>query len=231
MKRSDAGRTLMLVGILMTFGLLPASAGTVVIPNINENTPGPSNQAFPYNQGVMRVQQVFSASQFQGMSGVITQIAFRIDEGTGAPFTSGPIDTEVRLCHTNVQPTAMSLTFASNYGSDVTLVYDGFLLLSSTGVGFDISLDVAPIFVYNGTQNLLVEYKVFGPASTTQFDAAGTSIGEGGTPWVDRLWAGGPNAVTGVSDGDDGYVTRFRIEAPTPVLASSWGRIKTAYRH
>lgn len=145
---------------------------------------------------------------------------------------TNPIYTEVRLCHTNVQPTAMSLNFADNYGSDVTLVFDGNLVLSSAGGGqFDIIINVDPAFVYNGTQNLLVEYKVFNNSSTTQFDAAGTGAGEGGTPWVDRLWAFDPNAVSGSSDGDDGYVTQFTFGEPSPTQTTSWGKIKATFRY
>lgn len=230
MSARHAARFLAVLAVVVTWDALPAVAGTVVIPNVNTAAPGPSNQAFPYNQGQMRVQQVFAANQFQGETGLITQIAFRIDEAIGNPFAFGPIDTEVRLCHTNVQPTAMSLTFANNYGPDLTLVYDGPLFLSSAGAGFDILLPVDPVFVYNGVQNLLVEYKVFGASATSQFDAAGTGLGEGGTPWVDRVWAFDPNAVSGSSDGDDGYVTRFTLSGPTPVVSASWGSVKTAFR-
>jgi hypothetical protein len=231
MTRSATARFLALLGVLVLFGVTTALAQTVVIPNVNENTPGPSNNAFPYNQGVMRVQQVFAMDQFQGMTGTITQIAFRVDESAGSPFgPSNPIDTEVRLCHTTVQPNAMSLNFADNYGSDVTLVYDGNLVLSSSGSGFDIVIDVDDTFIYDGTQNLLVEYKVFSPAGTTQFDAAGTGLGEGGTPWTDRLWAFDPNAISGSSGGDDGYVTQFTFGEPSPTEITSWGAIKATFR-
>lgn len=186
----------------------------VYIPNDNENSPGPSNNAFPFNGGSpMRVQQVFAASQFGGQGGAITEIAFRVDESSGGPFSSGNIDTEVRLCHTSVNPTAMSTTFADNYGGDVTVVYDGFLSLSSSGSGFDIVIDIDDSFIYDGVSNLLVEYKVFNGAGTTQFDAAGTGLGNGGLSTIDRLWAFGAEATTGSSNGDDGYVTRLTIEA------------------
>jgi hypothetical protein len=208
----------------------PAGAAEVVIPNVNESTPGPSNQAFPYNQGVMRVQQVLDASQLGGLVGAVTKIAFRVDEEFGTPFNMSGIDTEVRLSHTNVEPTAMSLTFADNYGPDVTLVYDGLLTLSSDGSGaFDIVIDIGDAFIYNGTQNLLVEYKVFNSSFTTQFDAAGTGYGEGGTPWIDRVWAFDPNATTGSSDGDDGYVTQLTIEGTNATESFSWGRVKSEY--
>lgn len=199
--------------IAATAGL--ANAQTYVyMPNDNEVNPGASNNAFPFNAGqAMRVQQVFAASQFGGQSGTITEIAFRVDESSGGPFSAGNIDTEIRLCHTSVSPQSMSTTFDSNYGGDVTLVYDGFLTLSSSGSGFDIVIDIDDVFNYDGVSNLLVEYKVFNAANTTQFDAAGTGLGNGGLLTIDRLWAFGANATTGSSGGDDGYVTRLTIEA------------------
>jgi hypothetical protein len=231
MIKSATARSLVVVAALMAFAVVPALATTVVIPNVNQNSPGPSNNAFPFNSGGMRVQQVFARDQFQGLTGTITQIAFRVDESFGGPFNSAPIDTEVRLCHTNVAPTAMNLNFAANYGGDVTLVYDGPLTLSSAGGGlFDIVINVNPIFNYNGTQNLLVEYKVFSAAATTQFDTAGTGYGEGGTLWVDRLWAFGAEAASGSSDGDDGYVTQFTLAAATAVEPTSWGAIKATFK-
>jgi hypothetical protein len=210
-----------------------ATAATVVVPNINTAAPGPSNQAFPFNNGNMRYQQVYAADQMGGLNGVVTQIRYRVDESAGSPFVSNPIDTEIRLCHTNAAPNAMSLTFANNLGGDVTLVFDGFLNISSAGNPnvFDILLDVNNAFVYNGAQNLLIDIKVFGPAITTQFDAAGTGLGAGGTPWTDRVWATDVNATTGSSEGDDGYVTQFTVEQATSVEPTSWGNIKAVFNN
>jgi len=213
---------------------LPVMAATVVVPNTNTVTPGPSNQAFPFNQGDMRYQQVFAANQLGGLVGPVTKIAYRVDENPafGLPFTSNQIDTEVRLCHTTAAPNAMSLTFANNLGGDVTLVYDALLTLSSAGNPnvFDIIIDINDTFIYNGSQNLLVDIKVFGPASSTQFDAAGTGVGQGGTPWTDRVWALGVNSVTGSSNGDDGMVTQLTIEGATPVAPTTWGKIKANFQ-
>jgi hypothetical protein len=219
------------IASLLVAWALPAVAANVVIPNINANQPGPSNQAFPWNQGQMRYQQVYARDQFQGLTGPVTMFSYRVDESAGGPFTSGPIDCEIRLCHTNAAPNALSLNFADNLGGDVTLVFDGLISLSSAGnpAVFDINVDINNNFFYNGSQNLLIEIKVFGPASTTQFDAAGTGLGEGGTPWTDRLWAFDPNAVSGSSSGDDGYVTQFTLETATAVENSTWGGIKAMY--
>ena len=188
-------------------------ADDVFVPNENENSPGPSNNAFPFNNGgPMRVQQIFHADEFGGLSGVVTQLAFRPDEAFGDPFTSGPIDVEVRLSHTSRDPLSMSETYADNYGSDVTLVLDDTVTMSSADDGsFDIILDVDDVFIYNGVDHLLVEYKVFNAAFTTQFDAAGTGLGEGGLASINRVWGFDPNGATGSSAGDDGYVTMVAV--------------------
>ncbi len=205
-------RTCALIGIV---GIAPAAlADTVVIPNTDEFVDGPSNNAFPFNGGSpMRVQQIFRADQLGGLSGAVTQIAFRVDESSGDPFTSGPIDVEVRLSHTSVDPLSMSLTFDDNFGSGTTLVLDDSITLSSggPGSGFDIIIDIDDTFIYDGTSNLLVEYKVFNNAFTTQFDAAGTGLGSGGLDTINRVWAFGADAASGSSNGDDGYVTQLTI--------------------
>lgn len=212
--RSRLWRSCAVLSSLVLLGAVaPARSDTVVVPNENEQQPGPSNNAFPFNQGDMRYQQVYAADQFQGLTGLVTQIAYRVDELAGGAFTSGPIDTEIRLSTTTAGPNNLSETFANNVGPDETLVFDGPLILSSDGSGaFDILVDVDDSYFYDGSGNLLVDIKVFGPAVTTQFDSAGTGLGEGGTPWTDRVWAIGVNSPTGSLGGDDGYVTQFTIE-------------------
>jgi len=192
---------------------LPAAGQEkVVIPNVNESTPGPSNQAFPFNQGNMRYQQVYAADQFGDLRGIVQSFAYRVDESAGDPFTSAPIQTQIWFAHTQVAPRGMSLTFDQNMGNDKTLVFDGPLSLSSAGGGaFDIVIDVDDVFVYNGVDNFIMEIIVRGAARTTQFDAAGTGLGRGDTEWTDRLWALNPDAPTGSSNGDDGMVTQFTL--------------------
>ena len=216
---------------MLVMGSQVASATVVVVPNGNTSVPGPSNNGYPYNInefgiGSMRYQQVYAANQFGGLSGIITRIAFRPDESTGRAFSTSGIDTEIRLSHTSKAPQGLSTTFANNIGPDETLVYGGLLSLSSIGSNsfFDIFIDIADVFAYNGTDNLLMDIKVFNSPRTTQFDSAGTDVGVGGTPYTDRLWATDVNATTGSSGGDDGYVTQFTIGAiPEPGTLAIWG--------
>jgi hypothetical protein len=197
----------------LSLGVHVVNGETVVVPNVNEQQSGLSNNAYPFDQGDMRYQQVYAADQFQGLTGIVTQIAYRVDEQNGVPFISRPIDTEIRLSTTTAGPNNLSETFADNIGPDETLVFDKAVTLRSDGSGaFDIVFDVDKAYFYDGSGNLLVDIKVFGIARTTSFDSAGTGLGEGGTPWTDRVWALGVGSLTGTLAGDDGYVTQFTIE-------------------
>jgi len=215
-------RTVRIVTLLVTALLVgPSLAQQVVVPNINANQAGPSNQAFPWNQGDMRYQQVYAADQFGSLSGLITQFAYRVDEQWGTAFVSNPITCEIRFSTTQAGPNNLNPVFAANIGPDETLVWSGPLTLKSGGNWqvFDIVVDVNDVFSYEPTKgNLLMDIKVFGAANTTQFDAAGTGLGQGGTPWTDRLWALGVNSTTGSSSGDDGMVTQFTF-IPEPTTA------------
>lgn len=197
----------------------------IVVPNVNAANPGPSNQGFPFNAGSgFHYMQVFAASQFGGATGSIKGFSYRVDEGTGNAFGPTTINCDIWFSHTTKAPQGLDLTFANNHGGDKTLVHSGNITVSSAGNPsfFDIFFDVSDTFVYNGSGNLLMEVKVYGGNTTTQFDAAGTSIGAGGTPWTDRLWAFDANAVSGSSEGDDGMVTMFHMNAvPEPASLSA----------
>lgn len=197
----------------------------IVVPNINAGTPGPSNQAFPFNAGGgFHYMQVLAASEFGGAIGSIKGFSYRVDETAGSAFGPATIDCDIWFSHTTKAPQGLDTTFANNHGGDKTLVHSGNIVVSSAGNSnvFDIYFDVSDVFVYNGTGNLLMEVVVHSGNNTTQFDAAGTGLGQGGTTWTDRLWAYDANAVTGSSDGDDGMVTMFHMNVvPEPASLSA----------
>jgi len=197
-------------GTAIVAGAAVAGPDTVVIPNVNEIDPGPSNQAFPWNQGNMRYQQLYAADQFGGLTGVIDAFAYRVDESSGSPFGPVTIVAQIWFGYSDLDPTELTTTFDENFSGAKTLVHDGPVVLSSAGDGsFDIVVDVDDEFDYDGNSNLLMEIRIPGSAFTTQFDAAGTGLGQGGTPWTDRLWAIGADSLTGSLGGDDGMVTQF----------------------
>jgi hypothetical protein len=72
-----------------------ASAETIVAPGDLEFVEGNSNNCYPYICGPQRYQQVYEASHFGGISGVIDQIRYRVDGGSGG--FSNTYDLEIRL--------------------------------------------------------------------------------------------------------------------------------------
>lgn len=196
-----------------TLAALPAAAVTIVTPNQNAATEGDSNNAFPFNTGDMRYQQIYDASLFSGQSGTIDQLLFRVDDGDGS-FGPTNFDIEIRLSHTTATPATMSTTFANNIGGDETLVLDAVISLSGTGgTGpnpFDIVVDIDDLFVYNGTDNLLVDILNISGSSGQQLDSVRNTAG---SELVQRVYNTNPNATTGSIGGggnnDRGLVTAF----------------------
>jgi len=180
-----------------------------VVPNVNEDVFAPSNQNWPWNQGGMRYQQLYAADQLGGLTGVIDAFAYRVDEEFGGAF--GPTTTvaQIWLGYSDADPGAISTVFDDNFSCCKTLVLDGEVVLSSSGSGFDVLVDVDDVFDYDGSANLLMEIIIPGGSSCEELDAAGLGLGQGGTPWTDRLWALDPGADVGNEGGDDGMVTKF----------------------
>ncbi|MCP4591758.1 MAG: hypothetical protein GY842_13545 [bacterium] len=175
----------------------------------------------------MRYRQVFDADQFQGLSGVISQVAYRVDDAFGGPSTSNPINIEINMSHSSVTSTNMSPIFANNIDPDETLVLDAMITLSSaeSPANFDMVVDLNDLLAYNGLDDLLLDVRVYCRGNTTAFDVARDGVGQGGTPWCARLWALGVDSTTGSSNGDDGYATEFMLDGATPVEDRNCGSI------
>ncbi|MCU0963102.1 MAG: S8 family serine peptidase, partial [Pirellulaceae bacterium] len=143
-----------------------------VVPNADE-TIGlgrESGNAFPFALDAfgipsMRYQQIYAALQFPN-GGVIDEIRFRRFSGS-EPFTDLQLDVQIRLSYAATSVTTASTAFAQNVGENVTTVYDGLLVLSSTDDGtnmplsFDVVIDVDDAFVYDPARgDLLVDFFV-----------------------------------------------------------------------
>ena len=186
-----------------------ANAGLIVAPNENASIEGDSNNCYPFSCSIYRYQQVFNSSFFGSQSGIIEEIAFRLD-GNSQSFSNQSFDLEIRLSNTNTSAGTLSTTFANNIGSDETLVLDSIISLSSnvvTGVNpFDIIIDIADIFEYDGTSNLLLDIvRISG--SSEPFDSVRNDVS---ASEMNRVWSS-TNSLTGESLGDRGLVTQFRI--------------------
>ena len=232
-RRMTYGRTILLTAfLLMTLGLMFAAIvfaqSSVVVPNAFASTEGPLNNCFPFCSSPTRYQQLYAASGIGG-SGIIDKIAFRLDGiVAGAGFSNQPVDLEVRLSHVTFGPddAGFTNTYANNVGPDETLVLDAVVPLSGSVSlikpnPFDIILDVDNTFTYNGTDNLLMEIRIFSTQPTNgftifAFDATGFTIGDS----VSRLsisgGAGNALAPNG-SRNTLGLVTQFNFAAP-PII-------------
>ena len=216
------------LSLLALLPIPPAPAATVVVPNFHANVFGYGGSLYPYGSAYdVRFQQVFPVDQMGALAGVVTKIAYRVDEHFPIAF-SFPIDFELRLCHTTAAPGAMDPIFANNLGPDVTLVHAGYLELSSPGnpSAFDIVIDISDVFVYDGVSNLLLDLRKFNSTDTTPFDWVANVPN---TRWTAYALAVGVNSPVATWVEVYGPVTQFTIEGATAVAPTTWGGIKLVF--
>lgn len=203
-----------LIAVVMVPGAL---ANVIVVPNQYTSAPGPWDQTRPFNAGPdpMRMQQVYAASQFGGVSGQISQIAYRVDEVVGSAF--GPVQANVRVSfsHTTKAPHGLDGMFDNNVGGDALTVLNSVVTLSSSGSGFDVVLDVADTFTYNGTSNLLLDMWFSAPVALPAMDAAAP-----GDQTTSLIW--GYGGTFGTNLGSQGLITQFTI-VPEPATLCALG--------
>lgn len=194
----------------------------VVVPNSARNTETTDALSFPFDIGPhitsMRYQQLYVASQFAsiGSGGLITQIIFRPDTGSGRRFRATLANVQINLSTTSVADDALSLTFADNVGADDTVVFSGPLPLQSRSRGsnpknFDIVINLTTPFFYDPAMgNLLLDVRNFGGGKTTFFDSV--NAGGDGVSRVDTNIGGNVNSPVANYKATDALVTGFTIQ-------------------
>lgn len=213
--------------IFALIGGLPMAYGaTIVVPGADASTEGDTNNGFPFNIAAFnntssqRYQQVYSSTQFGSGPILITGIDFRPDASFGAAFSSTLPNISIDLSTTAAAVGGLSLTFASNIGSNDTVeLPSGPLSLSSADTGpvggpknFDIAINFTTPFLYDPSKgNLLLEVVNSGGGSTTPFDADGTSN------VVSRIWANDASSATATDFDSQGLVTQFVFRSTTAV--------------
>jgi hypothetical protein len=155
----------------------------------------------------LRVQQVYSASEFGTGPIIITGIYWRpcADPQYGFPFNTVVPDFQVNLSTTSKQPEHLSLVFAENSGANDKVVFKGPLEISSrfqNSVGntkkFDIFVRLQHPFLYNPEEgNLLMDTRCFQSSNASYVSEYGSN--DGGS----RVYSLDPNAAT-ASVGDTG---------------------------
>ena len=195
------------IAAALGFAATASAAPVVVVPSSLANTEGNSNNCYPFGCGAQHYQQVFDAAMFGGASGLIDKILFRLEGGSSS--ASATFDLTITLSNTTASSSTLSTTFANNLGADATVVMNGLTSVTATGGGrpnnFGVVFDVADLFTYNGTSNLLMDISVRSGSLNRQLDSfGGTTFG------VQRVW-GSIGAATGLKGGDQGLVTAFQF--------------------
>jgi hypothetical protein len=159
--------------ILALAASTPAMATTVIAPGGAGTAQGPAPLRF-YGNGGSRVQQIYDASFFTGLS-TISSVSFRAFPGAGpSGFFSNSVtvsDSLVRLSTTPVSANENSglqpgATFAANLGADTATVFSGGFTLTTaaTGMGsqpFDYTLNFTTPFQYNPAGgNLVLDFLI-----------------------------------------------------------------------
>jgi UDP-3-O-[3-hydroxymyristoyl] glucosamine N-acyltransferase len=168
-----------------------AQEETVMAPPQIDTTDGDSRQCEPFGAdcetqpGTAHYQQVFDASLFGGMSGMIDAVMLRQD-CPGFPLELEGPTIEVRFSHTSRAPGGLSPVFDDNVGADEVLVHpaDALSMFSVAApndpsspcpLRFDIFLDVENTFFYNGHDNLLMDVRVLNHQVKVPLDALSVS--------------------------------------------------------
>jgi hypothetical protein len=196
-------------------------AQVVVVPNAMAANDGNSSITAPQeNSSLLRIMEIYDASQFGSLSGpsLLTRFAERPDR---IPGPSGPRTQTMRIyaSTTSRSVAGLSTTFANNIGTNNTLVFDGTATLSTEnlpGPGntrqFDIVYPLTTPFLYDPADgNLLLDFRISsGPVSAFRWD------GVSGNPTVRAVVAfGSSTALTGSYADSDVY--QFTFELPPQV--------------
>lgn len=212
--RSVGAAVSLLAPLAVTPSLAWGQVIPVLVPDTHELVEGDGAACVPFALGCEgagdtgRFQQVIDATAFNGAMGVVDMLVLRVDCQVGSLELQGPA-VEVRLSHTAAAPGSLSGTFADNVGADETVVLSTTSLpVFSQGMPanppnpcprlLDVGIDLDNSFIYNGTDNLLLDVRVSGTAPGLFFDAVSNSavmsaVGATGAAGVEPLVADAPS--------------------------------------
>lgn len=221
-------RILSIAALLSSSG---AFGATLVVPNANASATGNAGLQIPSGTASYEIQRLLGSGQFPSGTIQITGISFRAAPGTGPiSATIGNlavyVSTSPNFPNTkNSGQTLMSSTFASNVGSDNTLVFSGSNVTwsdsgcSSGPCPFDINITFSTPFSYNPANGqLLIDTKLtnFDGTSGT-FDAESFSAPGGSVSQV--VGSLGSSSGTFSYQGNITQVTYTTVAANTPTFS------------
>jgi hypothetical protein len=145
----------------VTDAIAPVQVGNyVVVPASFKDTAGgvglrPPLEAAWYSSG-QRFQQLYPSSEMGGKAREIMGLKLRNWVGTTTPWTNTYNNFKMYINH--ISSSTLSSTFASNYGTDRTLVFSRTTYtISHPGTWTWINLGMDTKFKYDGSSNLVLE--------------------------------------------------------------------------
>jgi len=193
-------------------------AQVVVVPNSLATKDGNGSSTSASGNRSVRWLGIYDASQFGALSGpsYLTQFAYRPDKVIDQ---SGPRTWTMRVyaSTTSRSVAGLSTTFAENFGTNNTLVFDGTVNLKTRnlpGPGntrqFDYVFPFTTPFLYDpAAGNLVLSLQIEGSGSAVTFDVVS------GDPASGLVYGFSPSTVTtGVIGGPDPHVIQFTFEPP-----------------
>lgn len=187
-------RTSLALSLLALLSSVPAQS--FYIPT---NTPGTgTSNAFPFSTTDMRYQALITAADLGSTPTLITGF------GLAATTTGARSFSRVWMRMAHFTGATLSTTFDSNLVAGATTVMDvtKWKWNLTAGVWNDVDLQVP--FFYNGTDNLVVEFQVYG--------GTGTSGNMYRDATNQRVYLGG---YTGQTTGTNGGLTAFKMRVIT----------------
>ena len=224
------GFAFLLAALLGAWVTTDLRAQIVVVPNALATNDGNGSATSSAGPTSVRWLQIYDASQFGSLSGpsLLTQFAYRPDR---IPNASGPRTWILRIYASTTTRSAagISTTFASNFGTNNTLVFDGTLTLTTAnlpGPGntrqFDYVFPLTTPFLYDpAAGNLVLSLQFEGSGSALTFDTVS------GDPVIGEIFNGGSSTAT-TGELLVPQVTQFTF-APPPLVTIRASQVEVCW--
>ncbi len=190
-----------MVGVVMISGMAMSfaegSVQTLVAPNEGALTDGPGAD-LPFVNHMTRLQNIYNGSQFSSsmpQGGIITQIAFRIDQSDRNSLSAVMPSLEIHMSTAPTFAQNISPVWANNVGQDETVVFPKgpiAFMVAAAKLGpnpFELRIPLPTSFFYDPRRgSLSIDLYLYAPADGNRLlvDTSGTQvaaqIGEIGAP-------------------------------------------------
>ena len=195
-----------------------AAVAVPIVPGGFAETEGESNNVIPFTNSFGNgYQQIYDVAAFNGASGTIDSIAFRLDAEQAAGYSnSGRINLSVKLGTSARSGQSVSPEFPDNRRADQLEVFNGVLdfaladLPGSAPNPFALRIDFARPYFFAGLQDLLLELTLLEPLVAT--DPLGITLDAAVGPFGRAFETSVGNLATPAF----GLITQFDI-TPAPV--------------